>query len=76
MRDFYEIVGQVVQLLQQQGRATYRGLKFQFKLDDETLEALKEELLFSHPVVDEDGKGLVWTGETSGIQVTKPTRPI
>ena len=68
--DFYEIVGQAVQLLQQQRRATYRGLKFQFKLDDETLEALKEELLFSQPVVDEDGRGLVWTGETSGIQVT------
>ncbi len=46
--DFYDVVAQVVQLLQQQGRVTYRGLKFQFKLDDETLEALKDELLFAH----------------------------
>ena len=35
--DFYEVVRQVVQLLQQQGRVTYRGLKFQCKLDDERL---------------------------------------
>ena len=60
--DFYEVVDQVVQLLQQRGRLTYRSLKVQFKLDDATFEALKDELLFSHPVVDHDGRGVVWTG--------------
>jgi class 3 adenylate cyclase len=60
--DFYEVVDQVVKLLQQRGRLTYRSLKVQFKLDDETCEALKDELLFSHPVVDHDGRGVVWTG--------------
>jgi class 3 adenylate cyclase len=60
--DFYEVADQAVRLLQQRGRLTYRALKVQFKLDDETLEALKDELLFSHPVVDEDGRGVVWTG--------------
>ena len=58
--DFYEVLDQAVKLLQQRGRLTYRALKVQFKLDDETLEALKDELLFSHPVVDEAGRGLVW----------------
>jgi class 3 adenylate cyclase/predicted ATPase len=61
--DFYEMVDQVVKLLQQRGRLTYRSLKVQFKLDDETFEALKDELLFSHPVVDQDGRGVVWTDE-------------
>jgi predicted ATPase/class 3 adenylate cyclase len=60
--DFYEVVDQVVKLLQQRGRLTYRSLKLQFQLDDETLEALKDELLFSHPVVDQEGRGVVWTG--------------
>jgi class 3 adenylate cyclase len=60
--DFYEVVDQVVKLLQQRGRLTYRSLKVQFKLDDETIEALKDELLFSYPVVDHDGRGVVWTG--------------
>jgi hypothetical protein len=58
MMDFYEVVDQDVKLLQQRSRLTYRSLKVQFKLDDETLEALKDELLFSHPVVDQDGRGL------------------
>ena len=72
--DFYDLVAQVVQLLQQQGRATYRGLKFQFKLDDEALEALKDELLFSHPVVDQDGRGLVWTDVVGDASVL-PSQP-
>jgi class 3 adenylate cyclase len=60
--DFYEVVDQVVKLLQQRGRLTYRSLKVQFQLDDATCEALKDELLFSHPVVDHEGRGVVWTG--------------
>jgi len=62
--DFYEVVRQAAALLQQQGKLTYRTLRRQFALDDETLEDLKDELLFSHPIADEDGRGLVWTGET------------
>jgi len=62
--EFYDVLAEVVQLLQREGRASYRALKRQFNLDDAYIEDLKEELLFSHPVVDEDGRGLVWTGET------------
>jgi class 3 adenylate cyclase/tetratricopeptide (TPR) repeat protein len=61
--DFYAVLDQVVDLLRQRGRVTYRALKLQFKLDDDQLEALKDELLFAHPqVVDDAGRGLLWTG--------------
>ena len=42
---------------------TYRALELQFSLDDDHLEALKDELLYAHShVVADDGRGLVWTG--------------
>jgi class 3 adenylate cyclase/predicted ATPase len=69
--DFYDILDQVIVLLKQRGRASYRALKVQFQLDDEALEALKEELLYAHPVVDDQGRGLVWTG--NGGTNTEPT---
>ncbi len=75
--DFYEAVRQVLELLQQQGRVTYRGLKLQFKLDDETLEALKEEILYSQPqVVDDEGKGLIWTGVGDTKSESTSTEPV
>jgi hypothetical protein len=52
-------------MLQRLGQVTYRTLQRQFDLDDDALEDLKDQLLFSHPVVDEAGRGLVWTGETA-----------
>jgi len=59
--DLYDISDQVVALLQKRGRLAYRALKLQFHLDDEQVEALKEDLLFAHPQVkDEGGRGLVW----------------
>jgi class 3 adenylate cyclase/tetratricopeptide (TPR) repeat protein len=63
--DFYAVLDQVVDLLRSRQRATYRTLRRQFNLDDAALEDLKEELLFTYPqIVDEDGRGLVWTGDT------------
>jgi hypothetical protein len=43
--DFVAVVDQVIALLRQRGRVTYRTLKRQFQLDDESLEDLKEELI-------------------------------
>ena len=61
--DFVEVIEHARTFLQSKGRMTYRALKYQFKLDDEGLEALKEELLFSDPQITEvDGRGLVWNG--------------
>jgi hypothetical protein len=75
--DFYDILDQVITLLKQRGRASYRALKVQFHLDDESLEALKEELLYIHPVRDDEGRGLVWTGATESVKegVAQPTQP-
>src|SRR5262249_17481102 len=61
-------------LLKHRGRASYRALKVQFHLDDEALEALKEELLYAHAVVDDQGRGLVWTGAVEGTTET-PSQP-
>ena len=44
--DFVAVVDQVIALLRQRGRVTYRTLKMQFQLDEEHLEALKDELLY------------------------------
>ena len=63
--DFVAVLDQVIALLRQRGRVTYRTLKIQFTLDDAQLAALKDELLYSQPqVVDDAGRGLVWTGDT------------
>ncbi len=63
--DFYEVLEQVLVLLQRHGRVSYRALKRQFDLDDDALDDLKEELLYAHPVVDDEGRGLVWTGDAA-----------
>ena len=61
--DLYAIIDQVVALLQQRGRLTYRALQYQFNLDDAGLEALKEELIEGQQIAsDEGGKVLVWAG--------------
>src|SRR5262249_50312805 len=52
-----------------------RALKVQFHLDDESLEALKEELLYVHPVRDDEGRGLVWTGNVEGTTETPAPPP-
>jgi len=58
--DFVAVVDQVITLLRQRGRVTYRTLQLQFTLTDEQLAALKDELLYSQPqVLDDTGRGLV-----------------
>jgi class 3 adenylate cyclase len=62
--DFYTILDQVIDLLRQRQRVTYRALKVQFQLDDEALEALKEELIYGQRMAaDEEGRVLVWTSD-------------
>ena len=41
---FDEILDQAIEMLQRRKRVSYRALKLQFKLDDEYLEVLKDEL--------------------------------
>src|SRR5215472_2755934 len=67
--DFYDILDQVIALLQQRGKASYRALQLQFTLDDASLDVLKDELIKVHQLArDQDGEMLVWTGETATAQ--------
>ncbi len=62
--EFDDVLEQVLTLLERDKRLSYRGIKRRFGLDDQYLEDLKEELLFSHPEISEaDGRGLIWNGE-------------
>jgi class 3 adenylate cyclase/tetratricopeptide (TPR) repeat protein len=66
--DFYAVLDQVLDLLRQRGRVTYRALKRQFDLDDAFLEDLKAEIIEAHRLaVDEEGKVLVWTGAAAPV---------
>src|SRR5882672_10211924 len=74
--DFYDVLDQVVALLQRRGRVTYNALKLQFHLDDDQLAVLKDELLYAHPQVVEDaGRGLRWTGDMPATQAPTPPVP-
>src|SRR5438093_5054949 len=71
---FYEVLAQVIELLQRQGRVSYRALKRQFDLDNDYLEDLKAEIIKAKRLaVDEDGDVLVWTG--SGATPPAPPPP-
>ena len=43
--DFYAVLARVIEILQREGRTSYRALKRQFALDDDYLEDLKVELI-------------------------------
>jgi class 3 adenylate cyclase len=74
--DFTALRTQVIDLLQREQRLSYRALKRQFALDDEDLEALKDELIYAKRLaVDEEGRVLVWTGGTSSVPTTASPIP-
>jgi class 3 adenylate cyclase/tetratricopeptide (TPR) repeat protein len=63
---FDEILAQVLDLLQREKRLSYRALKVRFALDDDHLEALKDEIIAAKQLaVDEKGRVLVWTGDAA-----------
>ena len=59
---FYRVLALVIELLQQEGRVTYQGLKREFGFDEAFLEDVRAELFFRGIAHDEQGKGLIWTG--------------
>jgi class 3 adenylate cyclase/tetratricopeptide (TPR) repeat protein len=76
--DYDAIVTQALALLQREQRLSYRVLKLRLQLDDDTLEALKEDLIYAKKLaVDEDGRVLVWTSETgtTAPAAAAPTEP-
>ena len=71
--DIFEVLDQVRERLQQEGRLSYRILKLQFQLDEEQLEVLKEELIEIRALaIDQDGKMLVWKGEADNSSAAQP----
>src|SRR2546426_7939474 len=72
---FDDVLEQAIQLLQRQGRVSYRALKRRFALDDDYLEDLKEELIHAQRVAtDEEGRILVWTGD-AGTTLSPVSQP-
>jgi class 3 adenylate cyclase/predicted ATPase/energy-coupling factor transporter ATP-binding protein EcfA2 len=65
--DFDEVLQQVVDLLKSDQRSSYRALKKRFRISDDDLEAIKDELIDAKRLaVDENGKVLVWVGGRQG----------
>jgi class 3 adenylate cyclase/tetratricopeptide (TPR) repeat protein len=63
---FDELLAQVLDLLQRERRLSYRALKVRFGLDDDHLEALKDEIIAAKQLaVDEQGRVLGWTGDSA-----------
>jgi TOMM system kinase/cyclase fusion protein len=72
---FEEVLNEAVALLQRQGRVAYRVLKRQFDLEDDYFEDLKEAILYAYPQVRDDGRGLLWSGDTSTAPASPSLQP-
>ena len=76
--DFFQALDRVIELLRQRERVSYRALKLELKLDDEVLDALREELVNVHQLAaDRNGEFLVWIGEadrTPSLESPPPGR--
>ena len=70
---FEEVLDRVLDMLQRRGRVSYRALQRQFSLDEAYLEDVKAEILYAHPqAVDDEGRGLVWLGDTASASASPP----
>jgi class 3 adenylate cyclase len=61
--------------LQCDSRVTYRTLKYVFGIDEALIEEIREELTFRRLATDEDGKGLIWTGEAQPVTPSQVAVP-
>src|SRR6266849_5005909 len=76
MMDFYGVLDQVLALLRQRGRVSYRALKRQFDLDDAFLDDLKVEIIEVQQCArDQEGTMLVWTGQDASAVAPAPIQP-
>src|SRR5215471_20363058 len=74
---FEEILDQAIAMLQRRGRVSHRALQRQFQLDDTYLEDIKAELLYAYPQVSDDqGRGLIWTGDVTAVHGAAPSLPV
>src|SRR5262245_47217954 len=73
---FDEVLAQVRELLEREGRVAYRILQRRFELDDDDLEDLKADLIDAKRVAaDEGGKVLVWVGGATVPGSSQPPAP-
>jgi class 3 adenylate cyclase/tetratricopeptide (TPR) repeat protein len=73
----YDVLDQIIALLRQRKRLTYRLLQREFALDDATLADLKDELIYAQKLaVEEDERVLVWIGEAGAAEVLPPSSPL
>src|SRR5919205_912789 len=71
---FDAILAQVLDLLQRDGRVSYRALKLRFDINDDYIEGIKDELIYAKKLaVDEDGRVLVWAGEQVSASASSST---
>src|SRR5215467_13981060 len=76
--DFVAVVDQVISLLRQRGRVTYRTLQRQFQLDEDALADLLAELRYAYrDDILEEAQGLLWVGDTRSTlpATTSPAAP-
>jgi class 3 adenylate cyclase len=70
---FDDVLTQVLELLQREKRVSYRALKVRFQLDDDLLEAVKDELIYAKKLaVDEENRVLVWVGGQAAASAPPP----
>jgi class 3 adenylate cyclase/predicted ATPase len=62
-RRLHTVLLAVMALLQREQRVTYRTLRQVLGVDHDCLQAVRDELRFRRLAREEDGQGLVWTGE-------------
>src|SRR5712691_4407278 len=73
---FDEVLAQVLEILQRQGRVSYGALKRRFGLDDAYVDDLKTELIDAQRLaVDEAGRILVWSGTGCVPLALSPAAP-
>jgi predicted ATPase/class 3 adenylate cyclase len=74
---FHALLPEVTAFLQRNKRVTYHRLRHIFGMDDVLLEELRKEFAFQQMARDEQGEGLVWTGEIQpavqpAVAITSP----
>jgi class 3 adenylate cyclase len=75
--EFETVLEQTIALLQRQGRISYGALKRRFQVDDAYLEDLKVELIEAQQLArDENGRILVWVGETDSQLSVRDDRAV
>ncbi|MEM8762377.1 MAG: hypothetical protein AAGD88_01100 [Bacteroidota bacterium] len=72
---FYELLNQVIQLLEREGRISYRALKREFDLDDTTLEDVTHELVTVKKVAQEVDNEVLELISLEEVQILNKPKP-